>query len=107
MTGRLPLFESAVDAAGYARNERAVCRRPEHRPERGRLTLWEGHADREQVSDRWVRHRRAVALCETCPVLDACRAWLEDITAAGLSVDGVVAGEVRRWTRTGGEIVAG
>ena len=37
-------------------------------------------------------NRRAIALCGSCPVLDACGRW-----AAGLAFDGmIVAGEVRR-----------
>lgn len=99
MTEPLVLFERAVDAAGGP--GAAVCRRPEYRPRPGRLMLWEGQSERETRHARYERQARAVALCNVCPVLEACGRWLEDVSAAGLSVDGVVAGRVCMWRRKG------
>lgn len=91
-------FERAVDAAGGdAPEDAAICRRAEFRPAPDRRTLWEGNADGESWREARVRQAKAAALCGICPVRDACRAWLADVDAVGLSVDGVVAGEVRRW----------
>ena len=93
------LFERAVDAAGPGL---AICRRPEYRPRPGGgPTLWEGQSDTESRHARYRRQSKAIARCEVCPVLAACSSWLEDVTRAGLSVDGVVAGRVCEWRRRG------
>ncbi|MFI2216558.1 hypothetical protein ACH47B_06700 [Rhodococcus sp. NPDC019627] len=92
-------FERAMDRAGGDTPESsAICRRAEFRPTKAdRITLWEGDADGEGWRAKRVRQEKAARLCGICPVRDACRAWLADVDRVGLTIDGVVAGEVRRW----------
>lgn len=93
------MFERAIDAAGDESDDAAICRRPENRPQPGRRTLWEGDTDGEGWREKRIRQAQAAEQCLECPVLGACRLWLADIDRNGLAVDGVVAGEVRRWRR--------
>lgn len=86
-------FEAALDSAP----DPALCRRPGFRAAPGRPSLWEGIADGETRRDRDQRQAKAVLVCRQCPALDACRRWLADLDARQLSVDGVVAGEARKW----------
>lgn len=70
--------------------EGATCTLPKYRPRKGETTLWETVTD-ERLVDAAGRWRKAVALCERCPALDACQERLDRLEARGLKVDGVVA----------------
>ena len=59
----------------------------------GRYELFDEPDKNEDPDDVTYRHERAVALCEACPELDHCGAWLAGLKPK--AVTGVIAGEIR------------
>lgn len=56
-------------------------------------SLWDTKAPSETtVEPMRKRNQKAMILCQTCPLLDACEAMLADLEKQGIAISGVVAG---------------
>lgn len=78
------VFEDKFNLSG------AICLRP---PYRETPNLWEV-ADGLNRKERIERFEKAASLCRRCPALDECKARRDAFAEVGLSIDGVVAGEI-------------
>lgn len=75
--------------------ELRLCCNSTNRPTYG-YSLWDDRIDEhpggEAPKDRERRHRKAVAICHECPVLNDCRLMGDYAAANRIAIDGVVGG---------------